>query len=316
MSENEDGSAGSAAYRFKLRHSMGLEDKIMLTNRRIRDWHDRHCGRVYVSFSGGKDSTVLLHLVRSLYPNVKAVFCNTGQEYPEILKFVKTFENVDIVKPKVTFRQVVEKFGWPVISKEVSSFIYQAKNTKSDYLRALRIDGVSRKGQKVRRIPDKWKYLLNEDIKISGECCNKLKKDPLKRYEKAHNVVPFIGMRADEGGVRQTSLITLGCNYISPSRSRSAPLSFWSDGDVDEYIRRNNIKLCSLYEEGLVKRTGCMACAFGATSKGGLQKFKILKDRYPGAYSYFMDKLGMRNVLRIVGVTLREETGIEIKKEV
>ena len=66
-------------------------------------------GAVFVSFSGGKDSTVLLKLVRELYPDVKAVFCDTGLEYPEIKQHVKSFDNVEIIRPKKTFKQVVEE---------------------------------------------------------------------------------------------------------------------------------------------------------------------------------------------------------------
>lgn len=68
---------------------------------------------MYVSFSGGKDSTVLLDLVRSEYPNVKAVFVDTGLEYPEIRSFVKTFDNVEILKPKKNFKQVIQEYGYP-----------------------------------------------------------------------------------------------------------------------------------------------------------------------------------------------------------
>ena len=72
--------------------SLPLSAKIIMTQRRIRAWYDHWDGQVYVSFSGGKDSTVLLHLVRELYPDVEAVFVDTGLEYPEIRQFVKTFE--------------------------------------------------------------------------------------------------------------------------------------------------------------------------------------------------------------------------------
>ena len=108
--------------------ALPLKLKIRMTQQRIRDWV-REFGEngVYVSFSGGKDSTVLLHIAREMYPNLKAVFVDTGLEYPEIRKFVKTFDNVDIIKPKMGFKKVVEKYGFPFISKEVSEKVYYAK---------------------------------------------------------------------------------------------------------------------------------------------------------------------------------------------
>jgi len=66
---------------------------------------------VYVSFSGGKDSTVLLHLVRSLYPEVPAVFCDTGLEFPEIKEFVRNTPDVTTIRPTMSFRKVLEIMG-------------------------------------------------------------------------------------------------------------------------------------------------------------------------------------------------------------
>lgn len=108
--------------------AMPLQVKIAMTKVRIRDWVNYY-GRegVYVSFSGGKDSTVLLHLVREEYPDIPAVFVDTGLEYPEIREFVKTFDNVVIVKPQMNFRKVIETYGYPFISKDVSECIYEAR---------------------------------------------------------------------------------------------------------------------------------------------------------------------------------------------
>jgi 3'-phosphoadenosine 5'-phosphosulfate sulfotransferase (PAPS reductase)/FAD synthetase len=108
--------------------ALPLHLKIDLTKARIRQWvHEFGVEGVYVSFSGGKDSTVLLHLVRELYPDVPAVFCDTGLEFPEIREFVKTFDNVVILKPKLTFKQVIQKYGYPFISKETAEVVYQSK---------------------------------------------------------------------------------------------------------------------------------------------------------------------------------------------
>lgn len=108
--------------------ALPLAIKIRMTQQRIRDWvREYGLDGVHVSFSGGKDSTVLLHIARGLYPDIKAVFCNTGLEYPEIVQFVKTFENVDWIKPKKNFKQVLKDYGYPFISKEVSERVYYAQ---------------------------------------------------------------------------------------------------------------------------------------------------------------------------------------------
>lgn len=108
--------------------SLPLDAKIRMTERRIIEWVEKYgLENVYISFSGGKDSTVLLHIARRLYPGIKAVFVDTGLEYPEIRLFVKQFNNVDWLRPKTTFKQVIEKYGYPFISKEVSECVAGAR---------------------------------------------------------------------------------------------------------------------------------------------------------------------------------------------
>lgn len=105
-----------------------LSTKILLTKSRIREWV-KAFGEdgVYVSFSGGKDSTVLLDIVRQEYPNIPAVFVDVPTQYPELREFVQTFDNVEILKPKMTFMQVCEKYGFPLISKEVAERVHYAQ---------------------------------------------------------------------------------------------------------------------------------------------------------------------------------------------
>ena len=102
--------------------ALPLDIKIRMTEFRIREWYNHYDGDVYCSFSGGKDSTVLLDIIRNTMGvyDIPAVFADTGLEYPEIRAFVKSVRGVVIVKPKMTFKQVIEKYGYPVISKEVS----------------------------------------------------------------------------------------------------------------------------------------------------------------------------------------------------
>lgn len=102
--------------------SLPLELKIAKTKLRIKEWYERYCGNVYVSFSGGKDSTVLLYLVRELYPDVPAVYVDTGLEYPEIKSFVNTFDNVIILKPNIFL-------GHNVLG---ANFVFMVRNVKRE----------------------------------------------------------------------------------------------------------------------------------------------------------------------------------------
>lgn len=108
--------------------ALPLHYKISLTRQRLREWI-RQFGEdgVYISFSGGKDSTVLLDIARKDYPNVPAMFVDVPTQYPELKKFATTFDNVDIVRPRISFVEVCEKYGFPLISKEVSECVYGAR---------------------------------------------------------------------------------------------------------------------------------------------------------------------------------------------
>ena len=108
--------------------ALPLNLKVRMTQQRIREWvREYGTDGVYVSFSGGKDSTVLLDIVRDMYPDIPAVFCDVPTQYPELRDFAKTWDNVEIVKPKITFMEVCEKYGFPLISKEVSECVEGAR---------------------------------------------------------------------------------------------------------------------------------------------------------------------------------------------
>lgn len=126
------------AQRLKELQALPLERKIQITQARIIEWNQHYNGQVCVSFSGGKDSTVLLHIARTIYPDIPAVFSNTGLEYASIQKFVRTWDNVDIVVPQMKFNEVVSTYGYPLIGKEVAEAIYYARRIRSQSVQVER----------------------------------------------------------------------------------------------------------------------------------------------------------------------------------
>ena len=292
------------AWQLKQRQSLPLEVKIIMSQNRIREWYEHWDGQVYVSFSGGKDSTVLLHLVRGLYPDVLALFCDTGLEYPEIRQFVRTVENVTWIRPKMKFQEVIEKYGWPVVSKQQAQYIYEFRTAKSEKTKRTRMLGHG--PSKIGRIKDKWKYLINAPFKISDKCCNKLKKDPFKRYGKETGAKAFIGMMAEEGRMRQFILLRHGCNAFVSKHPTSNPLMFWTEADIWQYIRRFNVPYSKIYDMGH-DRTGCMFCAFGVHLEPSPNRFERMKQTNPKLWQYCMFKLGLAEVLDYMGVPYGQE---------
>jgi 3'-phosphoadenosine 5'-phosphosulfate sulfotransferase (PAPS reductase)/FAD synthetase len=270
----------------KQMQSLPLECKIRMTERRILEF-----GRdAAVSFSGGKDSTVLLHIVRSVFPEIKAVFCDTGLEFPEIRDFVKQTQNVDWVKPKANFKQVVDKYGFPVVSKIVSQGVAALRRGADPYLY------LERKGGKVY-LAKKWRRLLDAPFKISDKCCYHLKKSPMEAYRKAHGITgTIVGTMAADSRLREFSYLMHGCFSGRGSDRKLAPLSFWLESDIWDYIHRNGLPISKIYSMGY-KRTGCCFCPMGDS-----QKFLRLKETHPAIHDYCINRLGLGEVLDYVGV--------------
>lgn len=299
----------------KQMQSLPLEVKILKTKARIKEWVD-HYGEdnVYISFSGGKDSTVLLDVARQEYPNLKAIFVNTGLEYPEIQSFVKTFDNVEILRPKMRFDEVIKKYGYPFISKEVANTIRQAKlafaSGRERYIyRVKRLNGelTTKDGKKSVFNCEKYKPLLDVDFNIGDQCCDIMKKKPTK----ALNGAQLLATMTEESLLREKRWLLTGCNVWNSNKSM--PMSFWTEQDVLQYIKRNDLPIANVYGniievgdadnnqitfEGCGKlkctgcqRTGCIFCGFGAhlDKREGETRFELLKRTHPKQYDYCMN---------------------------
>jgi 3'-phosphoadenosine 5'-phosphosulfate sulfotransferase (PAPS reductase)/FAD synthetase len=272
-----------------------MELKLEYTKNLIHCWVDSWgAENVYVAFSGGKDSTVLLDIARKLYPEVMGVFNNTGLELPEINHFVKSFANITTLRPKIPFHEVIRKYGWPIISKEQAQFIREYRNTNSDKLRNIRWNGRENGRSK---ISEKWKFAVDAPFKISEKCCDKLKKDPAKRFEKLTGKKPMLGVMAGESQLRSQRHI---CNLYDAKRPVSKPLLRWEEKDIWEYIRKYDVEYCEVYDQGW-ERTGCIFCMYGI-HKDSPNRFEMIKKPHPKIYDYVINKLGAKEVLDYMGI--------------
>ena len=230
-------------------------------------------GQVYVSFSGGKDSTVLADLCARVCKKygwtLYLLFANTGLEYPEIQKFVKIYAEwlrntykievvLDIVRPEMRFDEVLKNYGYPVASKEVAGYVREALHSKSEKLRNMRrqrLMGEYRRpdGQLSEFNCKKWGFLLDAPFEASDKCCDVMKKRPLDKYAKDTGRKGIIGTMASESRFRKQSWIRYGCNmFDSPTKQLSRPLSFWTNQDILHYIKKFNVPYCPVYGDIVV----------------------------------------------------------------
>jgi len=314
--EVRSGAVQAAFDELLRKQALSLPEKIELTHKVISDWYEAWDGLVSVSFSGGKDSSVLLHLVRQQYPDVPAVFCNTGLEYPEIARLVKATPNHVVLRPKIPFWQVVRDYGWPLASKKIARGVHILRNPteKNQNIWRLYDQGINRHGREVHgfKVPKQWRFLTQAPFEVSDICCKIMKKDPSAAFEKATGRKPFVGTLASDSKARQRTYLKTGCNAYDAVHPRSAPLSFWTEQDVLRAIRDFRIPIPavygrimenrdgSLYTTG-VRRTGCVFCCFGLHLDhldGPQNRFQRLALSHPRLYDYCMNRLGLRDVLR------------------
>lgn len=272
-----------------------VEAKATYSKMIIQRFYIQERGKVYVSYSGGKDSTVLLHLVRSLYPDVPAVFSDTGLEFPEIRDFVRSTPDVTIIRPDTSFRKVIETEGYPIVGKEVAATICNARRGMPSAIKVLDTPTTESRYGKAH-----YKFLLDAPFGVSSKCCDHLKKAPFRIYEKETGRAGIIGTKAEDSQLR--ALIQMKEGEIRDHQC--APLGIWTDEDIWEYIRIHELDYCHVYDMGY-KATGCVFCMFGIMSDR--HRFLKLKATHPKLWEYCMKPwseggLGIKEVCDYLGI--------------
>lgn len=309
-----------------------LGEKVDRSFAKIGEWYSYWNNEVYVAFSGGKDSSVLAYLCAFWCSVIGAklylVFVNTGLEYPEIQHHVKFFAKwleeefgieveLTILRPEMRFDEVIKKYGYPMISKEVSKCVSSARRLDSKYGQVCRerLEGIHKQksGAISRFNCAKYKPLLDVDFYISQRCCDVMKKNPSHEYAKRTGRKQLTAQMASESRLREQQWIKYGCNGFNMSTPTSNPMSFWTEQDVLQYIKKHNIPIASVYGEveyadhpeqiriedlGVeceaceelhttgCKRTGCIFCGFGCHREDSPSRFERLKITHPRQYEY------------------------------
>lgn len=322
----------------KIMQAWSLDRKIQVTQTRILEWYRKWDGQCYVSFSGGKDSTVLADLTARVCKlnGYKLIlwFSNTGLEYPEIVKHVKTYGEylkekyeievetiIDVPRDRktgkrITFKDVILTYGYPIISKTISRAISDVKKLGDNCWFAGAFNGRETGIYNMQ----KWKFVLDAPFKVSNKCCDVMKKNPAKYFTKDTGLRPIIGTMAYESSNRKAQWLKNGCNSFDIKNPSSKPISFWLEQDVLEYVVKNELPYPSVYGDILqdkngkyyvtgIDRTGCVFCGYGCHLQKEPNRFQQLKQTHPKLWNYCMKPidqggLGMKEVLEFINVKI------------
>lgn len=259
-----------------------------------------------VSYSAGRDSTVLSHLIVEAMGirNIPHVMSNTRMEYPETLQMFRkwkewlTERGVDChqVFPDVRPKELWAKIGVPLWSKQLAYKYRQFVRSKS--------------GRMPSQVPEdlqaKFRQAKAAGLKITEQCCDYLKKKPMKKWDNTVGVTGhFTGVRCAESRARRLAWITSGSIYHVAKKGLwiSNPLAFWTDADVATYLKVNGIDV--IRPDTLSGGSGCVTCLFGSrmrAQEGTQNAMQDLKTRNPKMWAEALDAWGYRVVLDELGV--------------
>lgn len=331
---------------FKFKQKQDYEYKKIHAALRVSDFI-KECGirdlNTHVSV-GGLDSITLYLFIKSLGYDVPGVSVSVLED--KSIQEVHKQLGITLLKPYKSKAQILQEFGFPVLSKEIAAKIELLQNPseKNKTVRHAIITGETgeyggyRKNTRMK-LSQKWLELFggyeneNEgvnykvpDFKVSSKCCYYLKEKPCDDWAKEHNSVPFLGLMASEGGRREKSLMINGCNYFGKTTIRSAPFAIFNRQDLLQLALDLNVPVPEIYgtierkEDGTLyttraQRTGCSMCGFGIQLEKRPHRFDYLRESNPKEWEYWMfrcctdengNPFGWGKVLDYIGIKWRE----------
>ena len=146
--------------------------------------------------------------------------------------------------------------------------------------------------------------MIDAPFKISEACCQQLKKNPFKKYERETGNKPMIGIMAGDSDIRRRDIFSRGCNVYDTKAPQSRPLANWCEADVYEYIENHNVDICEIYSMGY-DRTGCVFCMYGLAQEQkntGSNRFVKMRKTHTKLYDYCINKLGIGEVLSFMNI--------------
>lgn len=250
---NEEGKNELTYNEVRYRMALPYEIKIRMSETRLREFIGYYGeDGVAVSFSGGLDSTFALAFIRERYPRVKAVSV-LGIECKQNINLIMKTENVQPIPPRYSQKQVIDKFGFPVVSKKTAKALQALQNPteKNAKIRNLALTGITSEGKQTKtyKLANKWRFLINAPFKISNKCCYYMKETPIQNWCKENGYASIMATTVEESKSRMDGYCKRGgCNSFK-GQGDSVPFSFWTRQDILRYIVEHNIEISQAYGE-------------------------------------------------------------------
>lgn len=300
---------------------MPINDKIKWSNKKIEEFlvwcEQNNYSEVLISFSGGKDSTVLLDLVVNVHKKINSkLFLVPAYAieitFPTTIKFIREtvsfyqekcsyLKNPLFVKPKKAWNEILKEKGYPIFSKQISVVLNRLKRSKTKTELSQIAFGIKPSARyklsyhRLFLLDSEMTYFLDEnnqriDYYFSEKCC-----DYVKGGLKHDKRPSFIGTMANESLLRKQSWIKHGCNIFNKTHPMSRPLSLWNAKDVWTYVKKFNLKINDAYgydsnshniDELRFSRLGCTSCPLGSSIEEYIANKHSKNDELPKEYKF------------------------------